>query len=175
MGSRKEQIGRHCPFCNAMVTYDEFFCRACLKRLPDQDQLDAPSNHTPETYVFGLRKFYLSVILALAGVGLAQFYNGDTIRGVGFFAAFLFVSFGDLGGSQYHTALFFGIWILAAIEGIVSSWRINHYKRFCSGKSFLFWPEIGFFSLIVLLYLATGIPGMEYLGRFFPLVNLWMG
>ena len=32
----KEQIGRKCPYCGSMITYDEYFCRACHKRLGDQ-------------------------------------------------------------------------------------------------------------------------------------------
>ncbi|MDO9325680.1 MAG: hypothetical protein Q7T80_12075 [Methanoregula sp.] len=174
MAGKKEQIARHCPFCNAMVTYDEYFCRACHKRLPDQDQLDAPSPHAPVTYVVGLRRVYFSALLAIAGVGLAQFYNGDTIKGTGFFLAFLFVAFSGIGGSQYHTILYFGIWIAAACEGIFSSWQINQYKRSCAGKSVLLWAELGFLSFIVLLHFATGIPDVAYLGNFFPLMNLWM-
>jgi TM2 domain-containing membrane protein YozV len=174
MGSKKEQIGRTCPFCGAMVTFDEYFCRACHKRLPDQDKLDAPSNRKPETYVVDLRKIPISAGLALAGVGLAQFYNGDTFRGIGFFCAFLLVSFGGIGGSQYHTVLYFGIWIAATCEGVFSAWRINRYRRPYGGRSFLLWAEIGVLSLVVLLHLATGIPDMAYLGKFLPVVNLWM-
>jgi hypothetical protein len=174
MGSRREQIGRNCPYCGAIVTYDEYFCRACHKRIFDQNQLDAPSAHTPETYVVGLRRVYFSALMAIIGVGLGQFYNGDTLKGVGFLSAFLFVAFSDIGGSRYHTALFFGCWVAAMCEGIFSSWQINHYKRSFSGKSYLLWAEIGFLCLIVLLYLATGIPDREYIGRFFPLMNLWM-
>ena len=174
MGGKKEQIGRRCPFCGSMVTFDEYFCRACHTRLPDYDQLNAPSTHLPETYVFGLRKISVSVLLALAGVGMAQFYNGDTVKGVGFFFTFLLVSFGDLGGSQYHTILYFGIWIAATCEGIFSAWRINKFRRSCSGRSYLLWAELGLLSLVVLLYLATGIPDQAYLGKLFPLMNLWM-
>jgi hypothetical protein len=174
MGSKREQIGRNCPFCGSTVTYDEYFCRACHKRLPDYDQLDAPSTHKPETFVVDLRRIYISAVLAIAGVGLAQFYNGDTLKGVGFFCAFLFVSFGGYGGSQYNTILYFGIWIAATCEGVFSAWRINKFRRSCSGRSSLLWAELGLLSLIVLLHLATGIPGMEYLGKFFPVVNLWM-
>jgi hypothetical protein len=174
MGSKRGQVGRICPFCGSTVTYDEYFCRACHKRLPDYDQLDAPSTHTPETYVVGLRRIYVSAVLAIMGVGLAQFYNGDTLKGIGFFSAFLLVSFGGLGGSQYHNLLFFGCWIAATGEGIFSAWRINQFQRDFTGKSYLLWAELGFLSLVVVLYLATGIPDMEYLGRLFPVVDLWM-
>lgn len=172
MGSRKEQIGRRCPFCGSMVTVDEYFCRACHTRLPDQDLLDAPSTHRPETMVFGLGRVYFSAVLAIIAVGLGQFYNGDLLRGLGFSVTFLIVAFSDIGGVQYHTILYFGIWFLATCEGIYSSWQINQYKRSFSGKSLLLWAELGFLALVVLLHFATGIPGMEYLGKIFPLMNL---
>lgn len=174
MAVKKEQIGRHCPFCNAMVTYDEYFCRACHKRLPDQDQLEAPSHHAPETYIVGLNRVYFSALLSIAGVGLGQFYNGDTIKGIIFSLAFLFIAFSDLGGARYHTTLYFGIWIAAACEGIFSSWQINQYRRSYAGKSLLLWAELGFLSLIVLLHFGTGIPDITYLDKFFPLMNLSM-
>lgn len=174
MGSKKEQIGRNCPYCGAVVTYDEYFCRACHKRIFDQNQLDAPSTLAPEIYVVGLRRLYISLMLGVAGVGLAQFYNGDTLKGLAFLCAFLFVSFGDFGGAEYHTVLFFGIWVAAMGEGIVSAWRINTFRRGCSGISYLFWAELCFLTLIVLLHVVTGIPETEYLGKFFPVVTVWM-
>ena len=174
MGSRKEQIGRNCPYCGAVVTYDEYFCWACHRRLADYDQLDAPSTQKHETYVVGLRRVYFSALLAITGVGLGQFYNGDTLKGVGFFVAFLFVAFGNLGGTQYHTVLYFGIWIAATWEGIFSSWQINQYKRAFSGKSYFLWAELAFLALVVLLHFSTGIPTVEYLAKIFPLMNLWM-
>lgn len=174
MGGRREQIGRICPYCGSIVTYDEYFCRACHKRIFDQNQLDAPSTHTPETYVVGLRRVYFSALLAIIGVGLGQFYNGDTLKGLGFFCAFLFVAFGNLGGSQYHTVLYFAIWIAATCEGIFSSWQINHYKRAFSGKSCFLWAELAFLALVVLLHFSTGIPTVGYLAKIFPLMNLWM-
>lgn len=172
MGGNKEQIGRTCPYCGAIVTYDEYFCRACHKRLTDPNQLDAPSTRSPETYIVGIRKPYLSALLSLTCTGLGQFYNGDTLKGLAFFSAFLLVAFG-YGGSQYYTQLYFGIWAAAIVEALWSAWRINHYRRPFIGKSRLLWAELGFLSLIVLLHFATGIPGMEYLGKIFPLMNLW--
>ncbi|PKL68031.1 MAG: hypothetical protein CVV30_11850 [Methanomicrobiales archaeon HGW-Methanomicrobiales-1] len=174
MSIKKEQIGRHCPYCDAMVTYDEYFCRACHKRIFDQNQLDAPSTLAPETYVVGLRRVYFSALLSIIGVGLAQFYNGDTLKGVAFFGAFLLVAFGGIGGSQYHALLYFGIWIAATCEGIYSAWEINQYKKPYAGKSLLIWAELGFLALIVVLHFVTGIPDVVYLGKFFPLMDLWM-
>ncbi|MFA6225981.1 MAG: hypothetical protein WC620_07380 [Methanoregula sp.] len=91
-----------------------------------------------------------------------------------FFCAFLFVAFSNIGGNQYHTVLYFGIWIAAACEGIFSSWQISQYKRSFSGKSYFLWAELGFLSLVVLLHFATGIPEVVYLSKMFPLMNLWL-
>ena len=71
--------------------------------------------------MIGLRQIYISVALAVTAVGLAQFYNGNTLRGLRFFIAFLLVSFGNIGGAQYHALLFFRIWIAAACEGVFYS------------------------------------------------------
>ena len=81
----KEQIGRKCPYCGAMFTYDEYFCRACHRKFTDQNELDAPSSHKPEIYVVGLPKTGITLVLSFIGVGLGQFYNGDTIKGILFF------------------------------------------------------------------------------------------
>jgi len=173
MTVKKEQIGRHCPYCDAMVTYDEYFCRACHKRILDPNSLNAPSTHSPETYIVGLRRVYFSALLSIVGVGLAQFYNGDTLKGAAFFGAFLFVAFSGFGG-QYHTLLYFGIWIAATCEGIYSAWEINRYRKYFDGKSLFIWAELGFLAMIVVLHFVTGMPDTAYLAKFFPLMNLWM-
>src|SRR5271157_5577663 len=102
MGSRKEQIGRHCPYCGAMVSYDEYFCRSCHKKFTDQNDLDAPSTQQPDTYVVSIRRAYVSALLSFIGVGLGQFYNGDMLRGLAFFLAFIAISF-NIIATPYQT------------------------------------------------------------------------
>jgi hypothetical protein len=174
MGKSKEQIGRHCPYCGAMVTYDEYFCRACHKRFNDLNELDAPSRHQPDTYVVALPRLWVSAALSLTGVGPGQFYNGDTLKGITFFLAFLLISFGYIT-TPYHTQLFFGIWILALIEALYSARRIGRYDRPYGGTSFLLYLMMGMFILIAGLHLYTGIPEIPYLEKIFPLAYLYFG
>jgi len=173
MGKIRESVGRFCPYCGSIITADEFFCRACHRRLTDQADLDAPVNRNPGTYVVHLRKTYLSAILSCTAVGLGQFYNGDTFRGLAFFLAFMVVSFGNVG-QDLHTYLYFGVWIAAVIEALVSTYRINHYARTSSGASYLLWAELAVVILIIALHVSTGLPDLDYLRKVFPAVNLWM-
>ena len=169
MGSRIEQIGRHCPFCGAMVSYDEYFCRSCHKRFTDQNELDVPSTTTrPDTYVEPARRPWVSALLSVAGVGLGQFYNGDTLKGIGFFLAFIAVSF-NVVTTQYQTSLFYGIWIAALAESLWSARRINRYRRpFLGRASYLLYGMLVLYGLIVALHFMNGDPTMDYLGQVFP-------
>jgi TM2 domain-containing membrane protein YozV len=173
MVGKKEQVARNCPFCGAIVTYDEYFCRACHKRIDGQDQMDAPSSRSPETYIAGHRKTYLTAILSIVGAGLGQFYNGDTLKGLAFFCAFLLVAFG-FGGAHYHTVLYFGIWAFAIIEATLSSGRINRYKREFNGTSYLLYAGLFVLAALAALHLYTGQPDIEYLRKIFPILDLWM-
>jgi TM2 domain-containing membrane protein YozV len=172
MGKIRESVGRFCPYCGSIITADEYFCRACHRRLTDQADLDAPYHQKAGTYVVHLRKTYLSALLSCTAVGLGQFYNGDTFRGLAFFLAFILVSFGYIG-QDLRTYLYFGIWAAAVVEALVSSYRINHYYRYSSGASYLLWAELAVVVLIIVLHVSTGLPDIDYLRKVFPTVNLW--
>lgn len=174
MGPSKEQIGRHCPYCGAMITYDEFFCRACHKRLYDQQDFDAPSTAKPETVIVAVRNPFIAGALSLVSPGLGQFYNGDTIKGLAIFAGFIVVSFGIIG-SGYRTPLFFAIWVAGIIEAIWATRRVSHFERPFTGTSWLLYVLLVIFGLIVALHLYTGQPDTAYLARLFPPVVLWTG
>lgn len=173
MGGKKEQVARNCPFCGAIVTYDEYFCRACHKRIDGQDQMNAPSTTTPDTYIVGRRKTYLTALLSMICVGLGQFYNGDTLKGLAFFCAFLLVAFG-FGGDRYHSVLYFGIWGFAIVEATLSSGKINRYEREFNGTSYFLYAELFVLAALVALNLFTGQPDIEYLRKVFPVLDLWM-
>jgi hypothetical protein len=177
MGNRKEQIGRHCPFCSAIVVEGEYFCRSCHKRFTDQSVLDAPTMSTshPDTYVVAVRHVSVSGILSVTGVGLGQLYNGDTLKGLAFFLAFIAVSF-NIITLPYQTLFFYGIWLAAVAEALWSARRINRYERpFSGGASYLLYGLLAVYGLIVVLHFMTGEPTLGYMGRVFPAVKIWMG
>ena len=173
MGS-KEQIARNCPFCGAIITYDEYFCRACHKRLPDQQTLDAPSTIKPETYIVSGRNPFIAGALSLISPGLGQFYNGDTLKGLAFFAGFIAVSFGMIL-PEYRTLLFFGIWIAGILEAIWTTRRISHYEHSFTRASYLLYVMLVLYILIVTLHLFSGQPDTAYLAKIFPPVVLVAG
>ncbi len=170
----KEQIGRKCPYCGAMFTYDEYFCRACHRKFTDQNELDAPSSHKPEIYVVGLPKTGITLILSFIGVGLGQFYNGDTIKGILFFLSFLVISFGYIN-TPYNTQIFLGIWIVALIEALYTTRKISRCERSYTGISYPFYAELGLLSLVAILHVLTGEPDLLYMAKLFPAVALGMG
>jgi TM2 domain-containing membrane protein YozV len=173
MGSNKEQIGRHCPYCGAMVSYDEYFCRACHKRFTDLNELDAPSRERPEEYIVAFPKLWISALLSCIGLGLGQFYNGDTIKGITFFLAFLLISFSYIV-TPYHNLLYLGIWAAATIEALWSARRINRCERSYSGIGYPLYVELALLGLVAGLHAMTGEPDLVYMAKLFPAVGLWM-
>ena len=174
MAGSKEQIGRNCPYCGAIITYDEYFCRACHKRLTDQQDFDAPSTVKPETYIVSMRNPFIAGGLSLISPGLGQFYNGDTLKGLVFFIGFIAVSFGMVL-PEYRTPLFFGIWVAGIIEAIWTTRRISHFEHPFSRASYVLYVLLVLYALIVVLHLWTGQPDTVYLAKFFPPVVLATG
>lgn len=178
MGS-KEQIGRNCPYCGAIITYDEFFCRACHKRLHDQQDFSAPSPVKAETFVVAIRNPWIAGLLSAVSPGLGQFYNAETAKGLVFFLAFVVISFDMVTTdllTAFHAVFFFGIWIISLIDAFHSAWQISHFVKPCTtGASGLLYVLLAFYVLIVVLHLWTGQPDTAYLAKFFPPVALLAG
>lgn len=178
MGS-KEQIGRNCPYCGAIVTVDEYFCRACHKRLLDQQDFSAPSTLKAETFVVAVRNPYVAGILSFVSPGLGQFYNAETLKGFVFFLAFIVVSFDMIAWdilTTFHAVFFFGIWILGIIDAFYSAWQISHFVKPCTtGASFPLYILLALYAFIVVLHLYTGQPDIQYLAKLFPAAGFWTG
>lgn len=170
----KEQIGRKCPYCGAMITYDEYFCRACHRKFTDPGDLDAPSRYQPDTYVVGLPKIWISAAFSVLGVGLGQFYNGDMLKGVAFFLGFLLISFGYFI-TPYHKELILCIWALATIDALWSARKIGRCERPYDGASVLLYAELCLLGLVALLHTITGEPDLLYLAKLFPAIGIWVG
>jgi TM2 domain-containing membrane protein YozV len=169
----REQIGRHCPYCGAIITYDEFFCRACHKRLEDQQDLTVPSvAGRAETYVVSVRNPFLAAILAIISPGLGQFYNGETLKGICIFLAFMAVSF-DIVTVPYRQAIFFGIWVVGIVDSLSSARQINRFGRSFTRASYLLYMELALLAFVAALHIMTGLPDIGYMGRLFPPVALW--
>lgn len=169
----KEQIGRKCPYCGAMFTYDEYFCRACHRRFTDQNMLDAPSSQKPEEYIVDLPKLWVSALLSCIGVGPGQFYNGDTVKGILLFLGFLAVSFGYIV-TPYNHLISLGIWIIATIDALGTARRIGRCEREYTGISYPLYAVLALFALVAGLHALTGEPDIQYMAKLFPAIGLWM-
>jgi TM2 domain-containing membrane protein YozV len=172
MGGRVE-VGRKCPYCGAMVSYDEYFCRACHKKFTDVAALDAPTDYKPEEFIVSFPKIWVTAILSVIGVGLGQFYNGDLVKGILFFLGFLAVSFGYLV-TPYHNLLYTGIWAAATIEALWSTRRIARCERSYAGISYPLYVLLALLGLVAGLHALTGEPDLAYMAKLFPAVGLWM-
>ncbi len=167
MGSRKEEIGRYCPRCGSIITFGEYFCRACHTRLTDPRDLEASGRVNPETYIVPARRFFFSFLLSGCFPGLGQLYNGDVLKGLGFGIAYLIASFGYIGG-EFHGVLLLGIWIASIAESLIAALRINSYVRTFKGTSFLLWICLAGIAALLLMHLYSGLPDLEYLRKVFP-------
>jgi TM2 domain-containing membrane protein YozV len=178
MGS-KEQIGRNCPYCGAVITYDEYFCRACHKRLHDQQDFSAPSPLKAETFVVAIRNPWIAGSLSFISPGLGQFYNAETGKGLAFFIAFLVVSFDMIAPdilTAYHAVFFFGVWLIGIFDAFWSAWQISHFVKPCTtGASYLLYFMLALYMFVVGLHLYTGQPDTAYLAHLFPPVALVAG
>jgi len=169
----KEQIGRKCPYCGAMFTYDEYFCRACHRKFTDQNALDAPSSVKPEEFIVNLPKIWVCALLSVIGVGLGQFYNGETVKGIVFFLAFLAISFGYIA-TPYHNLIYIGIWVLATVEALWSTRQISRCERSYAGISYPLYALLALFALVAGLHALAGEPDLMYMAKLFPSIGVWM-
>lgn len=167
MSSKREEIGRCCPHCGAIVTFGEFFCRACHTRFTDPQDLMDSGTAKPQTYIVPARRFWIAFLLSAGYPGLGQLYNGDVVKGLAFGIAYLIASFGYYGG-EFHGAILLAIWIAALTESLIAALRINSYVRHFKGTSFLLWIGVGGLAAIVFLHLYTGLPDIQYLREIFP-------
>ncbi len=163
----REEIGRHCPYCGAIISYDEFFCRACHKRIEDQQGLDAPSTARPEVRVVAIRNPAVAALLSFAAPGLGQLYNGQTLKGIAVIAIFIAVSFGMIA-AEFRAPLFFAIWAAGIADAFWSARQINHFARSFTRASRLLYILLAIYAMIIGLFLYTGQPDEAYLGRLFP-------
>lgn len=170
-----ERVGRTCPYCGSVVTSEDFFCRACHKRF---ELMGAETDPTKtiglrEGSVLDLKSPVLSGFLSCAGMGMGQFYNGDTVKGLLFNAVYLPLVLGYLAIPYTHWLLA-GIWAVSLVDAPVAAWRINHLATDFSGTSLLFYVELLILSGLLVWFLFSG-DAFVWVKKLFPAVYFWMG
>jgi TM2 domain-containing membrane protein YozV len=152
-----DTVERTCPHCGSIVTSEDFFCRACHKRFELRGAETDPTRTAgiPEGSALSLRNPVISATLSFLCIGLGQFYNGDTLKGLVVAIVCLPVVLGYVT-FPYATLVLTGIWILSLVEAPVSSWRINHLVKEYTGPSPLFYLVFAIVAGLFLWYMVSG-------------------
>jgi len=140
---------KYCPYCGTKIVRDDNYCVVCRRTF-----VDPPVEHSPEPVrprtMTAPRRPWVSAVLSLFGVGLGQFYNGETIKGlalVSLFGAAFFIL------PRFITVnpliAIFCIWAVAVPDAYLSAQKINQRKKPFQKKSVFFGIEI-----VVLLILV---------------------
>ena len=135
---------KRCPYCGTTIASDDNFCFLCLRPFeapPDPACLDLSKTKW--------RNPLVAAALSLVGVGLGQFYNGETIKGL----IFLMGVLGALLLIPVYTAFDLRIvmaiiWVMAILDAYLSSKKINLLKKQFRKKSILFWPEVAILVIV---------------------------
>ncbi len=166
-----EPVERTCPHCGSVTTSEDFFCRACHKKFELRGAETDPTKLAalPEGSVLSLRSPLLAAALSFIGMGLGQFYNGDTIKGLLFNALYLPAVLGYFG-SPYLSWVLIGAWLVSLADAPITSWRINHLATEFSGASLLFWVELTVLALLFVWYLVSG-DAFVFVKKLYPAVQ----
>ena len=149
---------KRCPRCGTNIPYNDNYCYSCEETFEDPKPEEDPRPRldlSKEEW----RKPWAAAGLSAVGIGLGQFYNGETAKGILFLATVL--------GSPVVLPLFTPfspvvvmviVWAVAVVDAWLSAQKINRLQKRFKKKSLLFWPGVS-----VLVLIAGFILLMAYL------------
>jgi TM2 domain-containing membrane protein YozV len=154
-GKPRSEREKFCPYCGTKVVRDDNYCISCRRTFVDPPVDNSISS--PEEVKREWRKSTLAAILSLAGVGLGQFYNGETYKGL----IFLTIVIGALFILPVYTSLsplivVLVVWAASVADAYLSAEKINQLKKPFSRKSLFFWPEV---TILIILAGAVILAG----------------
>jgi len=146
---------KRCPYCGTTIACDDNFCFLCQRPFespPPKDSTHPILDLSKDEW----RKPLVSAALSLVGVGLGQFYNGETIKGL----VVLLGVLGSLFAMPVYTAfdpriVMATVWAVAVLDAYLSAKKINQLKKEFRKKSILFWPEVA--ALVIIAGFFMGI------------------
>ena len=144
---------RYCPYCGSKVLGDDNYCIVCRRTFVDP--LIEDSSQTVQLHEYTeWKKPWVSAFLSFIGIGLGQFYNGDTVKGlalVSVFIAALYAFQVFLPGALFIP--FILVWAIAIPDAYQSAKKINTLEKPFRKKSMFFWVEI--IVLISIVVIST--------------------
>jgi len=134
---------KKCPECGANIPYSDNYCYVCDRTFEDSapEGTDRPSlDLTKEEW----RKPWAAALLSAAGIGLGQFYNGETAKGVLFLAVVLGAPFVLPLFTPFNPVFVMAVvWATAVADAWLSAGKINQLQKKFVKMSVFFWPEVG--------------------------------
>ena len=148
---------RRCPYCGTTIACDDNFCYLCQRPFespPPKDSTHPILDLSKDEW----RKPLVSAALSLVGVGLGQFYNGETVKGL----VFLLGVLGALFAMPVYTAFDLRIvmvivWAVAVLDAYLSAKKINQLKKEFRKRSILFWPEVAGLVIIAGFFIILAV------------------
>ncbi len=145
---------KKCPYCGTNIPYSDNYCYLCQRtfEIPKPEE-DGP--HTLDLSQEEWRKPWAAAGLSLVGIGLGQFYNGETAKGLLFLALVLGSPFLlPLVTTLSPLMVMLVLWGAAVADAWLSAAKINRLQKAFRKKSILFWPETGILVIGAVIILA---------------------
>lgn len=146
---------KKCPVCGTKIPYNDNYCYACDRTFEDPEPGGTDHPHldlSKEEW----RKPWAAAVLSAAGIGLGQFYNGETAKGVLFLAVVLGAPFVLPVFAPINPIFVMAVvWAAAVADAWLSAGKINQLQKKFVHKSILFWPEVAGLLLCCVLILMV--------------------
>jgi len=148
---------KKCPFCGTINHHHGDYCRSCRRTfdgsVPEDTNIAHPQLDLSKDE---WRKPLYAAGLSFVGVGLGQFYNGETVKGIlalaGVLGLPLLLPLWTTIDPFIPVIL---VWTLAILDAYLSARKINRLQKTFRHKSILFWPETACLILAAAFILAA--------------------
>jgi tetratricopeptide (TPR) repeat protein len=151
----------YCPYCGEKVVQGDNFCHSCRRTFIDAliDPSKVSQTKYPDVQVVNPQ---VAGFLSFIGLGLGQFYNGETAKGLIItLLFFLFPYLLRIYTSINPLIILPVIWAAAIIDAYISSKKINQHIKPFRGKSTFFLIEIVILvSLLIAIIITIISPGV---------------
>jgi len=148
---------KKCPECGANIPYRDNYCYACDRTFGDLEPQDTDHPRldlSKEEW----RKPWAAAVLSAAGIGLGQFYNGETAKGVLFLAGVLGAPLVLPVFTPFDPVFVMAVvWAAAVADAWLSAGKINQLQKKFTNKSPLFWPGIACIIIACCMFLVVAL------------------
>ena len=150
---------KKCPFCGTVTHHNGSYCRSC-RRTFDGSRSEDTTAEPPRLDLSKdeWRNPLAAAGLSFVGIGLGQFYNGETLKGILALAGVLGLPLLLLVWTTIDPFIpVILVWTLAILDAYLSARKINRLQKTFLHKSLLFWPETACLILIAAFILAAAV------------------